>query len=493
MSGCGVKLTAQALNSLVESIKRSASEVAGDSDSLLAGLLYSGSYTIDILKDSGVNPRRLRKLAEQSAKYYHHDKNVDSINSLFSPNCVFGILLNEVANHEKLIETSDLLSAAIKPQVTNSFWLQDFPFELRSDAKRDSRILKELESLLCMLIDESVDAICPRQPNILRERSKDLSKNEKNIIREHFEFYDISKEGIQLIIDASNQWFTERTLKIINSNLLLSTGKDIFEEMFGYGTDLFLTSGGNMDSVAIGLNVARRLSPERDIPKLSIFEREGHIFIQPYTYSNIVNIETSPTRYVHNYLSLNAPQPLTLISKGIIDEFEEMLSKDNISESEIQKFLEHYPEIINSLGYASAIPHVILTEQGKQSLVPDFILLKPGNRGFDIMDLKKPTAKIAVQNPYVRISHEISKAFAQLRAYRNYCKKSTNIDRFVSKYGIEVFEPEIVIIIGMSTEFRNPLERVEIEKQASGIRLYTYDELIDYGRSRSLYVPNLYR
>ncbi|MBL7178727.1 MAG: DUF4263 domain-containing protein [Desulfobacterales bacterium] len=492
ISAHGVKLTPQALNSLVESIKRSASSTAGDSDSLLAGLLYSGSYTIDILKDSGVNPYHLRLIAEQSAKSSHDDNNVDSIDSLFSPNCVFGKLLNEISNKKKAIETSDLLAAGIKPQL-DDLWISDFPIELRSDIQHDNIILKDLDLLLCRLIAECADALEQGPSKDLRERQKSLNEKEKNIIRKHFEFYGVSKEGLQLIIDATNRWFSERSLQISNSNLMLSTSDVIFQREFGFGTDLFLESGGSIDSVAIGLNVARRLSPERDSPKIALFERDGRIFIKPYTYSNIINIETPHNRCEHSYLSLNAPQPLSLLSKNILDEFEEMLSKNNTSELEIQKFLEHYPEIVNSLGYASAIPHVILTDQGKQSLVPDFILFKPGNRGFDILDLKKPTTKIAVRSPYLRISHEISKAIAQLRAYKNYFKKSTNRDKFVFKYGIEVFEPEIVVIIGMSTEFRSPLERVEIEKQASGIRLYTYDELVDYGRSRSLYVPNLYR
>ena len=128
------------------------------------------------------------------------------------------LLLNEIANNEKVIETSDLLAAGIKPQL-DWLWGSDFPLELRSDIQHNNIILKDFDLLLYRLIDECADALEQGPSNILRERQKSLSKKEENIIRKHFEFYGTSKEGIQLVIDATNRWFNERSLQISNRDL----------------------------------------------------------------------------------------------------------------------------------------------------------------------------------------------------------------------------------------------------------------------------------
>ena len=72
-----------------------------------------------------------------------------------------------------------------------------------------------------------------------------------------------------------------------------------------------------------------------------------------------------------------------------------MITKSNISEKEIQNFLVKHPEILTSLGYCSAKPHICLRMPDCNNLIPDFILELPGGRGFDILDLKLPQAQVA--------------------------------------------------------------------------------------------------
>ena len=55
----GLAATPQATTAIVQTISRTPPGRVGDSDSLLLGLLFSGSYTIDVLEQSGANPHDL--------------------------------------------------------------------------------------------------------------------------------------------------------------------------------------------------------------------------------------------------------------------------------------------------------------------------------------------------------------------------------------------------------------------------------------------------
>ena len=117
-------------------------------------------------------------------------------------------------------------------------------------------------------------------------------------------------------------------------------------------------------------------------------------------------------------------------------------------------------------------------------MIPDYLLELPLNGSFDILDLKLPNARLSAGRRYTRISHELQKAVAQLRAYQNFFHNVENRRWFKKEYGLEPFRPEIVVVMGRSSEFRSREERHEIEEQLSPTRLLTYDDLIAYAKSR---------
>ena len=249
-----------------------------------------------------------------------------------------------------------------------------------------------------------------------------------------------------------------------------------------------MESGGDFSQLNIALKIAKRYAPEREDPILCLAERDGRIYVKPFSYRNTTRLSGDKPSEI---LSIGAEIILPLSTANSINEFEDIINKNNVKENEIQKFLECHPEILSSLGnYASCKPHVILREKGKTDLIPDFILQRPGNNGFDILDLKLPNVKVSVQKPYMRVSYEISKAVAQLRAYKNYFKNPSNMSTFHKKYGIEALSPELIVVIGRSSEFNNIYERKELNKLSSGIKIISYDELIDYGKARSLTMSN---
>ena len=236
------------------------------------------------------------------------------------------------------------------------------------------------------------------------------------------------------------------------------------------------------------MKTAKRYAPERDQPLLGLIEREGRIYVKPFSYRHSAILDQDEN---DNILSIGAEVPLPLTSVSNLLEFEELINSPKVNEDKIQKFLEAYPEILASLGYSTCKPHVILRQPGYKDLIPDFILQRPGNNGFDILDLKLPSGRIMVENPFLRMSHEITKALAQLRAYKNYFKSPVNSSQFHSVYGLRPLDPELIVVIGRSSEALCFENRLEISKQADGLRIITYDELIDYGKSRTIQIPKI--
>ncbi|MDZ7585705.1 MAG: hypothetical protein U0938_12880, partial [Thiobacillus sp.] len=71
LQGRKLRATPQAINTLVCAVSSSSPELVGDSDSLLLGLLSSGSYTIDLLRDAGADIDNLTSGAVRTVQNYH--------------------------------------------------------------------------------------------------------------------------------------------------------------------------------------------------------------------------------------------------------------------------------------------------------------------------------------------------------------------------------------------------------------------------------------
>jgi hypothetical protein len=484
LSSFGIKYSTQVVNALKYASIHSSPEIVGCSDSLLLGLLGSGSYTIDALIDSGVHIKELKRLVDLSVKYFNWN-DCDPVSMLFSTSGVFGGYLDQIIGKQKYLETADLLEMAISPESYGFSSDRWFPKELRVTPPPKNNISKSLEEQICYIIDGCIEIISKRPYVTLTKRKRSLNDNEVKKIEKEFGKY-LSNPEIKLAISLTNEWLTNKRLVIEDYKSILGICDRLYEGTL-IGSSLFLESGGNFNTLSTALQIAKRYAPERDQPILALVERSGRIYIKPYSYRNSSTLEFDQDQSV---LSIGSEIPLPVTTLEILAEFEEILNVQNVKEETIQKFLESYPEILRSLGYASCLPHVILREHGKKDLIPDFILQRPGNNGFDILDLKLPTAKVAISNPYLRISHEITKALAQLRAYRNYFNNRNNVSKFYRTYHLEPLSPELVVVIGRRLENLSYLERSEINEQSKGIRIISYDELLDYGKSRLINFTN---
>lgn len=486
----GIRATPQAISSLCKSIEFSPAEIVGDTDSLLLGLLCSGSYTVDVLESAMADPRLLKEMAWDSVLSTANLADEDPIDKLISSR-----LMREAANRG-VLETADILTTAISP--TDREWAigaWHFPFELVEHGPGAKSLKDELthavSELLVNLVGELYTDFEGNQiKKMLANRRHPITDDEDQRLDDALgtRHDGVTVEELDFGIAALNHWFLHRRLLTQPADVCLRL-VDRFEALL-YGPSQFAEAGGDLDTVAGCLEMAAKFNPERDLAGLALFNRDGRIAIGQYTYRNTFVTDTRvQTGYPFRRVALQALRPVSLISTQLVHALEELISRQDVREPAIQEFLRLHPGFLEALGYTNVLPHVCLREEGKSKLIPDFLLELPGGRGFDILDLKLPSARLVAKQPYPRISRNIVAAIAQLRKYDKFFDHANTRRAFLRKYGLEAFKPELIVVIGRSRHFSSRDERVEIEEQMGRIRLLTYDDLVDYGRSRSIYVP----
>jgi hypothetical protein len=477
-----LSVTPQALNALVSTVTKASPEIAGDTDSLLLGLLTSGSYTVDLLQDSGANIAQVLASADSSAGQYEsrvQRDDFDPVAALFGPQANIATLFDRAEFETRPIEASDILQHAVTP-VADYFedgeWIEEQE-AIGHEGLSRLRIYTDLELLVKECFEALLDTIWKSPERVLRNRIQPLRNNEILSLRRN---YGVNEQFLPCVVDALNKFIRYKKFPFDDARFIAYAAQTSY--MTTLGAEQFLSCGGDYNALAATLRLSARFAPERDQPILALAEQDGRILVRTFTYRGTAAVSAG----LSNPLLSVSAQSLPLIQHYILEEFESLINRPRIREQEIQNFLELHPEILRSLGYSRCVPHVMLSEAGKREMIPDFILHRPGGNGFDILDLKLPTGRIAVSNPYDRVSHEISRAVGQLKAYSDYFKSPVNRERFTRAHQIEYFEPKLIVAIGRQSQYSSNEMRSGIEAQVPGVRILTYDELVSYARTRAI-------
>ena len=329
------------------------------------------------------------------------------------------------------------------------------------------------------------------------KRERPLTPEESFVIRDCFDEL-LDEDGRRFgeySVSALNLWFSERRV-LVQPAELVSQFIEVYDHSLDFGADLFTKSGGNYEILEKSLSLSQRINPERDACGIVLCCHDNRVFASEYTYRNSLDVLTSDSqRRPWQRLGIQAIRPVPLVANEALVGLQELLSKESTSEDQIQQFLSSCPELLTSFGgYSGAHPHVLLLDEGKSEMIPDYLLELPLDRRFDIIDLKLHTARLTAGRRYKRVSHELQMAVAQLRAYQNFFDKSQNRKWFIREYGLQPFRPEIVVVMGRNSEFTSRGERREIEQQLSPTRLLTYDDLILYAKTRVIQprLPNAF-
>lgn len=229
----------------------------------------------------------------------------------------------------------------------------------------------------------------------------------------------------------------------------------------------------------------------REKPK-SDEQPSGHEFIAFASFADRIRLVSllpdGTYRYLddaqnlHNIIYVSSETRALQIA---VDELETLVNEPSPKEKDFQDFFERYPEFILNDDYKKAHPHIVLTKDEDERLIPDFVL-EPIDQGglCDLLELKLPSAQIYVlQKKRMRFSAAVLEACAQLREYRMFFDEKENRNRILEKFGLLAFKPKMIVIIGRRGSV-NPIDVRKIESDIPNIHLRTYDEVIACAKAK---------
>ena len=285
----GIQATPQAQNAIVQSILYAPGDISGDSDSLLMGLLRSGSYTVDALELAGADPIRLKALAHESLSSPLANVSSEGHRMFFRVCAASGALLKHGESKGSL-ETADILRYAIAPVPPGEFRDVDLRHHSLNDAVR-SLLVGHLSELCATVLYRNV-AYPDRE---FRDRHHPLSEEEAFLVHDYFDYQFGS--GVQHIADfavrSCDRWFCERQIDTnpIESLMELITLLD-YEFALDFGAGLFTKSGGNYEILEKILTLAQRINPERDASGIVLCCQDDRVYAAEYTYRNSLEVDT---------------------------------------------------------------------------------------------------------------------------------------------------------------------------------------------------------
>jgi Shedu protein SduA, C-terminal len=169
-----------------------------------------------------------------------------------------------------------------------------------------------------------------------------------------------------------------------------------------------------------------------------------------------------------------------------IEELESLLNSPQSKEADFQRFFERHTHFFRRWDYREVYPHIALARD-EGLLVPDFILTDRELQRAAILDLKLPSPKIIRrQHNRDRFSASIMEARTQLLRYRDWFREQNNRKALVGKVGMEIYEPELIVVVGRSSEFRDEFDRQRLKADNPDIEVVTYEDILAYAKRRRI-------
>lgn len=175
----------------------------------------------------------------------------------------------------------------------------------------------------------------------------------------------------------------------------------------------------------------------------------------------------------------------TIALKEAVQELESLINDKEAQEKDFQEFFERNPNFILNDHYKRAHPHIVLTKDDGETLIPDF-MLEPMNQSTlsDLLELKLPSTQAYVlKKRRKRFSSAVFEASAQLREYRRFFDEEKNRKAIHEKYGLLAYQPRLFVIIGRRGNI-SPVDLRKMEDDLPNIYLRTYDDVLDRMRAR---------
>lgn len=163
-----------------------------------------------------------------------------------------------------------------------------------------------------------------------------------------------------------------------------------------------------------------------------------------------------------------------------ISDFETLIAESELKEkADLQKYFEANPQFLFfGTKYKKIFPQIILEREDKSNLIPDFLLERVTDGYCDILDIKLPDKGILVgPDERRRFSYAVEDAISQVSEYREYFNDPRNRENVEKKYGIKIYKPNILVLIGDSKNI-DVEELIRIRDRRKDGEVITYSELI---------------
>jgi hypothetical protein len=234
------------------------------------------------------------------------------------------------------------------------------------------------------------------------------------------------------------------------------------------------------------IRLARTVEPFLEVPKLIALPTSRGWRVRNFDFLNLYRVEEAGERERAALAKISVVAGPGVVTWDAIEELEQLLGKDSTSESDFQKFFERNPRFLLGDNYCHLHSQIVLlSEDG--DLIPDFFVERPGTRFADILELKKPGAKIVSGSGRRRgFSAELTQALNQVREYRNFFENKATREEFYRRYGFRAYRPSVCIVIGRSWEYVDHMERIQIEDEYKNVRVLTYDDILARAKSLAL-------
>jgi hypothetical protein len=234
---------------------------------------------------------------------------------------------------------------------------------------------------------------------------------------------------------------------------------------------------GHQSNGTLKASIARLAAMGVAPSNIVIFEYEGRLRAAPVLQGVPASV-IAPSKQPL-YAAPYVPH-LATIWRGQLEEFEALLADSNASESTFQRFFERNPHFLQRIEYSRVVAHPSLIREDDGPLIPDFMLQPLGSKLANILDLKRPDAKLVTGRKDRRhFAQGVHEAIAQVREYRDYFERSDYRRAVEERYGLTAYRPAALIVIGRQPETVSEEEMKRIEADAPDfVKVQTYDDVL---------------
>jgi hypothetical protein len=167
---------------------------------------------------------------------------------------------------------------------------------------------------------------------------------------------------------------------------------------------------------------------------------------------------------------------------AILKELEDTLNDSSVSEKDLQLFLERHPDLLKGSEYQTVIPQVCINSVDRlneKSWQADFLLKPFSQTDFcKLIELKVPGIPIQLKKSgHQKFSHQLNSAIRQINDYASAFNEMHTRKKFKEKYGFDVINPEMHIIIGRECDIVDTKALMDFQKKQN-VKIEDWDTFL---------------